>query len=212
MTQGVLDLEAFRATPLTREPFEFLTVRRFVRLEARAAIDRDFPPVTRGGSYPVQTLTCGPAFTALVEALNGPEMRAAFEDKFGLSLAGRPTITTVRGRSTDRDGNIHTDSATKIITVLIYLNADWGDVGGRLRLLRSRDSLENPLAEIPPEWGALVAFRRSANSWHGHAPFIGERRALQFNWVTDESVVRRELGRHRLSAGLKRFMPIPSLR
>ncbi len=209
---AVLDLDAFRATPLTREPFDFLMVRDFVRPEARAAIGRDFPRVPRGGSFPVEVLDYGPAFAALVEALNGAEMRRAFEEKFEIDLDGRPTMITVRGRCTTRDGNIHTDSETKIITVLIYLNPDWADPGGRFRLLRSANDLEDVILEVPPDRDTLVAFRRSPNSYHGHTPFIGERRAVQFNWVTEEGVVRRELMRHRLSARIKRFVPIPSLR
>src|SRR5579885_227103 len=93
---AVLDLDAFRATPLTREPFDFLMVRDFVRPEARAAIGRDFPRVPRGGSFPVEVLDYGPAFAALVEALNGAEMRRAFEEKFEIDIDGRQTMITVR--------------------------------------------------------------------------------------------------------------------
>ena len=45
--------------------------------------------------------------------------------------------------------------------------------------------------EVPPTEGTLLAFRRSNNSWHGHKPFSGLRRVIQFNWVTSEAVVRR---------------------
>jgi hypothetical protein len=40
---SMLDLERFRTTPLTREPFEFLIVPEFVKAEARAAIERIIP-------------------------------------------------------------------------------------------------------------------------------------------------------------------------
>jgi len=53
----------------------------------------------------------------------------------------------------------------------------------------------------------MVAFRRSANSFHGHHAHIGERRSIQLNWVTDSGVVRRELARHRWSARLKSLNP-----
>jgi len=53
----------------------------------------------------------------------------------------------------------------------------------------------------------MLAFRRSERSFHGHHAHIGERRSLQLNWVTDPSVVRRELGRHRWSARLKALNP-----
>jgi hypothetical protein len=209
---GVLDLEALAAAPVAREPFEFLTTPQFVRAEARPAIARDFPPVGRGGSYPVEVLSFGPAFQELLDELNSAETRAVFESKFGVDLAERATMTTVRSHSTARDGFIHTDSQTKIITVLIYLNEAWDEAGGRLRLLRSADSLDDPLLEVAPEKGTLVAFKRSANSWHGHQPHFGERRVVQFNWVTEAKVVRRELARHRWSAAVKRLMAVPSFR
>jgi SM-20-related protein len=50
-----------------------------------------------------------------------------------------------------------------------------------------------------------LAFRRSNNSWHGHKPFSGPRRVIQFNWVTSGAVVRREQNRHRLSAWMKKL-------
>jgi hypothetical protein len=53
--------------------------------------------------------------------------------------------------------------------------------------------------------GTLLAFRRSNNSWHGHKPFAGPRRVIQFNWVTSEAVVRREQNRHRFSAWMKKL-------
>jgi SM-20-related protein len=102
-----------------------------------------------------------------------------------------------------KDGGIHTDSKTKIITVLLYLNEHWGDEGGRLRLLRNGTDLDSYVAEVPPTNGTLLLFRRSDNSWHGHKPYEGPRRAIQFNWVTSEDVVRKEQGRHRLSTRVK---------
>jgi hypothetical protein len=133
-------------------------------------------------------------------------MRRAFEAKFGLDLKGRPTMFTVRGRSWERDGQIHTDSTTKIITVLIYMNPNWEESGGRLRLLRSGTDIEDVLVEVPPEEGTLIGFRRSDNSWHGHKPFIGPRRVIQMNWVTSERVLRSETRRHRVSAAFKKLL------
>jgi SM-20-related protein len=81
---------------------------------------------------------------------------------FRSHAAGRPTVTTVRGRCDPQDGKIHTDSTSKIITALIYIDESWEHQGGRLRLLRSATDLSEPTA------GTLVAFKRSNNSWHGH--------------------------------------------
>jgi SM-20-related protein len=201
-----LDLAAFRATPLAREPFNYLIVPRFIKAEALAAIHQDYPRVDGPGSFPVGQLAYGPAFGALLEEMEGPEMRVAFAAKFGIDLTGRPTMITVRGHSGTRDGNIHTDAVSKLITVLIYMNPHWENAGGRLRLLRSPTDIEDVIVEVPPVEGTLLAFRRSDNSYHGHKLFIGPRRVIQLNWVTDSLTARREIFRHRLSAWVKRML------
>jgi len=201
-----LDLEGFEKTHLIHEPFEYLVVPEFVKSEVREAINNDYPKVREAGSFPLSELTFGPKFKELIDDLNSPEFRAAFERKFSIDLADRPTMITVRGRCSEKDGKIHTDSKTKIITVLLYMNASWENAGGRLRLLRAENNLNDVLFEVPPVEGTLLAFKRSDNSWHGHKPFIGERRVIQFNWVTSEEVVRREQSRHRFSATIKNFL------
>lgn len=204
---SMLDLEAFRATPLTKEPFEYLVLPGFVRPEAHEAINADYPRLDYPGSVPLSEVDYGPRFEALVEELKGEPMRAAFAEKFGLSLEGRPTMLTVRGRCGKKDGQIHTDSVTKVITVLIYMNPTWETTEGRLRLLRSPDDIEDVIVEIPPQNGMLVAFRRSDNSYHGHKPFIGPRRVIQLNWVADEGYLKFEARRHRISSFFKRLLP-----
>ena len=57
---------------------------------------------------------------------------------------------------------------------------------------------------MPPTEGTLLVFRRSDNSWHGHKPFIGPRKAIQFNWVTSQTTQVRERTRHTISHALKR--------
>lgn len=199
-----LDLAAFRATPLTQKPFPFVIVPQFVKPAARAVINADYPIIDSPGSFPISGLTYGPGFQILLDDLGSPEFREVCEEKFGIDLRGRPSMITVRGRCGTRDGNIHTDAASKIITVLIYMNPTWEQAGGCLRLLRSAHDLDDYLVEIPPIEGTLLAFRRSENSWHGHKLFVGPRRVIQFNWVTRQSVGRREIFRHRVSAMMKK--------
>ena len=86
------------------------------------------------------------------------------------------------------------------------MNPAWEESGGRLRLLRSGDDLDDVLTEVPPNEGTLLAFKRADNSWHGHKPFSGQRRAIQFNWVTSEGNRRIAMLRHHLSAPFKRVM------
>lgn len=204
---SALDYDRLRQTPLTTQPFPFMIVPGFVKAGALAAIHADYPKIAKPGSFPVSTLRPGPAFAAVVAELEGPEMRRAIAEKFGIDLQGRPTMVTVRGQCRASDGAIHTDSETKIITVLIYFNGRWEADGGRLRLLRSANDLEDMVAEVPPEEGTLLAFRRSDNSYHGHKSYEGQRRSIQLNWVTGAEVVRRELARHRLAAFTKALNP-----
>ena len=144
----------------------------------------------------------------LVAALTGPELTCAIAAKFAVDLGNRPTMLTVRGMGDEKDGDIHTDSETKIITLLLYMNPVWEHGEGRLRLLRGADDLDDYAREMVPLAGTMLAFRRSERSFHGHHPYIGPRRSLQLNWVTDAAVVRRELGRHRWSARLKGAKPV----
>lgn len=203
----ILDLDRLRASPLERDPFDFVIVDNFVRAEALPAIVAEFPPLAGHGSFPLLPEMGGPAFGRLIAELEGGELRRAIEEKFAIDLAGRPTMITLRGKSDGHDGRIHTDSATKLVTLLLYMNPVWEPREGRLRLLRRSDDLEDCAAEIAPLAGMMVAFRRSETSFHGHYPHVGERRSLQLNWVSDAAVVRRELGRHRWSARLKSLNP-----
>ena len=200
-----IDLAAFEAAAVAREPFAYAMVPGFVRREAMTAINADYPLVTHPGSFPLPTLTYGPAFAAFMDAIQGPEFTQAVERKLGVDLKGRPTMVTARGVSAARDGQIHTDSRTKLITVLIYMNNSWEAKTGRLRLLRSPDNLEDVIAEVPPDEGTMLIFKNEPHAWHGFHAFEGPRRVIQLNWVTDMSVVRREQFRHRVSAFFKRL-------
>ena len=201
---ATLDFERFEQTELIREPFEHLVVPHFVRSTALEGINEDHPRISKAGSFPLSEVSFGTKYQEFIDELKSAEFRELFERKFSIDLTDRPVMITVRGRCSEKDGKIHTDSKTKIITVLIYLNPKWEGNGGRLRLLRGPADLEDMILEGPPIEGTLLAFRRSDNSWHGHKPFVGDRRVLQLNWVTDEEVVRREQGRHRFSATVKK--------
>ena len=199
------DFEALARTPLQRDPFDYLVVPDFIRPEKFAEVVADYPAVPGPGSHPPAELDIHGRFEALMEELLGPQFRSAIERKFEIDLTGRPTMYTVRGFVREKDGSIHTDSTTKIITVLLYMNERWQEDAGRLRLLRGPDNLDDYVAEVPPYGGTLLVFKRADNSWHGHKPFTGERRVIQFNWVTSEGDRRMAMLRHHVSAPLKRL-------
>lgn len=204
---SLLNLDAFQKAALQTDPFDYLTVPGFVKKDQIAAILADYPRITKGGSFPLIALTYGPVFKSLCDELEGDALRDAFAEKFSMDLQNRPTTLTVRGRCRAKDGQIHTDSDTKLITVLVYLNNHWEADGGRLRLLRSSDNLDDMITEVPPEAGSMVCFRNRDNAWHGHGSFDGVRRVLQLNWVTDEAAARQAERRHRRSAFWKKLNP-----
>ena len=198
-----LDIAAFDATPLAADPFPFVIVKRFLPADGLAHANRDFPKLNMLGSFPPDALDYGPGFAALLAELEGDALRDAVARKFGVDLAGRPTLCTVRGQVGARDGHIHRDADFKIVTLLLYLNEGWRTDSGCLRLLRTRNDLEDYAVEVPPEGGTLLAFRCTPDAWHGHKPFHGPRRALQLNYVSDARMMRRELARHRFAARVK---------
>lgn len=198
----MLDLSRLRAAPLVRDPFDHIVVPGFLHGRALAEVLTDFPAITAPGLLPVGALQCHGAFARLIDEIGDPALAQAFGNKFGLALGDHPLMITVRGFCRARDGVVHTDSRSKIISALLYLNEDWGAAGGRLRILRSED-LEDVAAEISPQGGTLVAFRRGESSFHGHPPFAGPRRYVMFNWLTSAAAAAREETRHRLSAGIK---------
>ena len=124
---------------------------------------------------------------------------------FNADLTGRPTMYTVCDCVQEKDRDIRRDSRANILTVPLNMEEGRESDGGRLRILRSGTDLEDYVAEVPPNGGTLLAFRRSENSWHGHKLHEGPRRAIQLNWVTGQDVVDREQGRHRLATKVKKL-------
>lgn len=205
----LLDYAAFYETPVSDNPFAHVVVRDFLPPAALAQIHAEMPRRDRGGSFPPQALALGPTAQALMRELEGPVLRRAIADKFGLALEDAPSMLTVRLATREKDGQIHTDSRAKRVTALLYLNpasAAFAQQDGCLRLMRSADDLEDYAVEVPPTDGTLLVFPNSATSWHGHRPHVGQRYSVQLNYMTNDAKARTELRRHKISAFFKRYM------
>lgn len=200
-----LNLQKLSETALNTEPFEYLIVPGFLSAESVHAINATYPNIDKGGSYPIESLDAGMAIKDVIDELDGPEFEAAIAAKFGVELTGKPKMYSLRGYTRPKDGQIHTDSKDKIITVLLYLNEDWQQPGGRLRILRNGSDVDDYAAEVPPDNGTLLVFKRSDKSWHGHHPFDGQRRSLQMNWMTSEGAKGFHAIRHKISATFKKL-------
>jgi hypothetical protein len=208
-TDTLIDIAKFRATALATEPYDYIIVPGFIRTQAFDAIVNDYPAISKKGSFPLSTLKYGPAFEQLLSELRGSAFQAAVEEKFGVNLQGRPTMITVRGACGAGDGKIHTDTESKILSLLLYMNPSWEKDGGRLRVLRSKN-IDDVAAEIPPSSGTLLVFKRSDHSFHGHKPYSGPRKVVQLNWVTEQKFVDKNMKRHGLSAFFKKLNPFSS--
>jgi SM-20-related protein len=203
-----LDFAKLTATPVATDPFPHVVVPEFVPPAGLEAVLADLPPLGKPGSFPVDSVRLGPNAAELMEAMEGPQLRAAIERLFGLDLRDSPTMLTLRGRTSERDGRIHCDSLAKRVTVLLYLNREtdaWSRQEGCLRLLRGPTDLEDFALEVPPVNGTLLVFPNGPTTWHGHRRFVGQRYSVQLNYMTTDEKARSELRRHRLSAFVKRL-------
>ena len=199
----IINFEALDAATLHESPFPYVVIENFLRPEMATEVARDFPPIKSRGSFPLKEVTGGPTFQRLVEELSGSELKAAIARKFDVNLDDRATMITVRGMASARDGRIHTDTKTKFLTMLLYLNPVWDAEGGWLRILRNSQNLDDYVAEIPPTFGSCLLFKVTENCWHGHKPFKGPRRVLQLNYVKDDAALQRHLLRHSITAKIK---------
>ncbi len=205
---SILDYAALAATPPVELPFLHVVVPDFVPPDALSRIYAQLPALDRGGSFPPQALPLGPDARAMVAELEGPVLKAAIAEKFALDLSDAPTMLTMRLATRQRDGQIHTDSDAKRVTVLLYLNPSnpsFTQQDGCLRLLRSANDLEDYAVEVPPTRGTLLVFPNGPATFHGHRTYVGPRHSIQLNYMTNDSRARSELRRHKVSALLKRL-------
>jgi hypothetical protein len=199
----MLDYDRFATTPLAHAPYEHMVVPEFLPRAASVAAAASFPAPDLPGVLPAPTAPNDDACGRLLTELRAPRLTQVFAEKYGLALSTDTLMITLRARTRPQDGRIHTDSESKVITALIYLNDDWDSAGGRLRILRGGNDIDDMAAEVPPIAGTLITFRRSDRSWHGHKPFDGPRKAIMLNWMVDTAAARRETLRHAVSAGVK---------
>lgn len=202
----MLNFSALRSATLSESPFPHMVITNALEAETLASVVDAFPKVTFGGSVPIDEVHGEAAFNAVIDQLNGHEFRSIIEKKFDLDLSDNPIMTTVRGVMRSKDGRIHTDSKTKIITVLLYFNESWDQEGGRLRILRDAENIDNYVQEICPLAGTMVAFRVTDNCWHGHTPIEGKRQSIQLNFLTGDAAKGKHQLVHRLSAKFKKFL------
>ena len=205
MPFSVLNIDALRNATVETSPFPYFIIENLICQNALLDVVNSFPSLPSRGSFPLPQISCEGAFAKLMEEMQSPELRDLIGEKLGMDLEDKPVMITLRGHTTERDGQIHVDSESKLITLLLYLNPNWEHSGGKLRLLYNQRDLHNYAAEVPPEAGKCLVFKVTQNCWHGHEVFTGERRSIQLNYITSDKQRERHLKRHRFSAFLKRL-------
>ncbi len=192
----LVDIEALSAGEARDWPFRHMLARGLLAPERQAELDAAFPAIEKTGFFQVETLSYGDAFARLIAELKSPVVSRIVGEKLGLDLVGRPQMITIRKWSAARDGRVHTDGQDKVATALLYLNPAWTSQDGALRYLAGPDQDGAGTEAIAPVFGAFTAFARSDSSWHGHPPFVGERRVVQVFWVRDQAAAERKARRH----------------
>jgi 2OG-Fe(II) oxygenase superfamily len=199
------------ATRVHTEPFPFLIAEGQLPASAAQALAGDFPRYSSAGFFPYQESDCGPSIVEAVEAISAPAYARALGAKLGVPELDRyPVLVTICRSLNKRHGTIHTDSRSKVASALLYLTPEWPHgSAGSLRFLNRIDSIDDLAApEVLPVYGALVAFKRTDNSFHGHLPYEGERRVIQFAWLTSQEEKDRKTRRGSFSRLLKKLLGV----
>ena len=201
----MLNFELIKKAEINSEFYPFFTIQDvFLNKEDHKKIATDFPNINKGGSFPSEAVSYGESIQALIDSLEGDQMRTILENKFQVDLKDKPVVSTFRGYSRIKDGKIHSDSKTKIITVLLYLNEKWDESYGLLRMLKEKNNIDNYITEIPASMGSMVAFKVTNNCWHGFIPFEGKRCSIQLNYLYREALSQHKI-RHKLSSFFKKL-------
>lgn len=207
MSASFIDYTALEQGIVHLEPFPYMVLPQFIKKEHLDALVSAFPEISHRGSIPVSAVEALPLFRGLVDELQGTKLRELIAEKFKITLSRKPTMLTLRGNTTERDGAIHTDSRSKLMTLLLYMNSHWDASEGQLRLLKNKHSLEDFVEEISPHAGSCVIFQVTKNCWHGHKPFVGKRQSMQLNYLANDAALAKHLNHHRLTAWLKKLFP-----
>lgn len=200
----MLDLNQIRVARVRQAPFPYFVVNEAIAAAEASQVADAFPLVNRPGAVDVNETEYGAPFGALLDELRSERFRQLVGEKLEVDLADRDTIINVRAQTRLTDGNIHTDTPSKLVTVLLYFNEPGQAAETGLRILNNGKDIDNYVEEIPPALGTMVAFKVTPNCWHGHQPFVGERHSLQLNYLSGIKTIGKHQLAHRLVGRMKR--------
>ena len=203
-----INIDGLKSARAEHDPYNFLIGDHFIQPAAVEVLRADYPDIKEPGFFTEADVggRCHGAFAKLLEDLKRRDVSEIVSEKLDVDLVSKPKMITIRRISQTKDGRIHTDGEAKIATMLTYLNDNWdGTAAGCLRVLRNGKDFDDYVEQISPLTGTVFAFRRSDFSWHGHTPFVGERRVVQMTWLRSEDDLMRKEKRGALSHSLKKI-------
>ena len=118
----ILKLDALKSAEVSTAPYPYFVVENSLADDQVQAIIQDFPKIEQGGSYNIEDVEIKPNFDRFLKSLDCKEFRQILTEKFDVDVMEHPMMITLRGYSRQKDGRIHSDSKTKLLTILIYLN------------------------------------------------------------------------------------------
>ena len=200
----MIDFNKLQSAEVDKTYYPFFSLDNcFLDNPSTIALSEDFPDIKSGGSIPPSSINLKKTIKKLISDLESQEMKNILEEKLNVDLSNSEIVTTLRGYSRKKDGKIHTDSKSKIITLLLYLNESWEYDTGKLRMLKNEENLDDFIKEIPATLGSIVAFKVTENCFHGFLPFEGKRKSIQMNYVYRKNLKTHKL-RHFLSSLFKK--------
>ena len=198
----MINIDLINTTPLKMQPFPYFTIEQSMLDKELMGLVQNFPIINSGGSFNKEDLELSEHYHSLHDSLDSEPFRQALSEKFKVNVITSPIMLTYRGFSRTKDGRVHTDSKTKLLTILIYFNDGWAAESGKLRILNS-DDINDIAEEVNPTAGSMVAFKVTDNCWHGYPSFEGTRNAIQVNFLANEAASKKHKFFHKISAKLK---------
>lgn len=199
----IINFDAIESKDVGSRPYPYFGLEGALNTSHQDSLISDFPAIPKGGSFPLDSIEVKGSLKSLADEIKSDQFRNIIGNKFDVDLSDKPVVITARGYSRKTDGQTHTDSKTKLITILIYLNNEWQHPNGRLRILNSND-INDYHEELSSSFGQMIAFKVTDNCWHGYLPHEGKRQSLQINYLADSKYRKYHIYRHKLSAFIKK--------
>ena len=190
--QGPLNIQAIRTATLHRQPWSHAVITdTFSTGDALAALVDTYPTagftrlsqdnpdkrfiIEARNDLRLRDASDPCPWQALLAQLTGPAYRQAMQDMTGLDLGDAVLKIAFYRYGPSCWFGPHRDDEQKLVSHIIYFNAQWpDDAGGNLLINRSAD-MGDVHSRVRPVAGTSVAVVRSDSSWHSVQPVHPDR-------------------------------------